>query len=68
MRKRFALSGIVTFALIGSAFALEAFGSISLSQQAPQAIQKVVVQAGWTSPNCRAGTSWICTNRGCWCY
>jgi hypothetical protein len=65
MRNRFALSGIVAFALIGSAFALEAsleaFGPISLSQQAPRATQQVmsvgVVQAGWTSPNCPAGTS-----------
>ena len=72
MRKRFALSGVVAFALIGVAFALEAFGPISVSQQAPQATQKVmsvrVEQAGWTSPNCPAGTSWVCTNRGCWCY
>ena len=72
MRKRFALSGVVAFALIGVAFALEAFGLISLSQQAPQATQKLmsvrVEQAGWTSPNCPAGTSWVCTNRGCWCY
>jgi hypothetical protein len=29
-------------ALIGVAFALEAFGPISLSQQAPQATQKVM--------------------------
>ena len=72
MRKRFALSGVVAFALIGVAFALEAFGLISLSQQAPQATHKVmslhVEQVGWTSPNCPAGTSWVCTNRGCWCY
>jgi hypothetical protein len=72
MRKLFALSGIVAFALIAGAFAIEAFGPIFLSQQAPQATQKVmgvgVVQAGWTSPNCAPGTSWVCTNRGCWCY
>ena len=41
MRKRFALSGVVAFALIGVASALEPFGPISLSQQAPQATQKV---------------------------
>jgi hypothetical protein len=72
VRKRFALSGVVAFALIGVASALEPFGPISLSQQAPQATQKGmsvrVEQAGWTSPNCPAGTSWVCTNRGCWCY
>ena len=42
MRKRFALSGVVAFALIGVASALEPFGPISLSQQAPQATQKVM--------------------------
>ena len=70
MKRRFALSGVVAFALIGVAFALESFGPISLSQQAPEVTQKVmsVEQAGWTSPNCPAGTSWVCTNRGCWCY
>jgi hypothetical protein len=72
VRKRFTLSGVVAFALIGVVLALEAFGPISLSQQAPQATQKAmsvrVEQAGWTSPNCPAGTSWVCTNRGCWCY
>jgi hypothetical protein len=56
VRKRFGLSGVVAFALIGVAFALEAFGPISLSQQAPQATQKIisvrVEQAGWTSPKC----------------
>jgi hypothetical protein len=50
VRKRFALRGVVAFSLIGVAFALEAFGPISLSQQAPQATQKVmsvrVEQAG----------------------
>ncbi|MGA2058661.1 MAG: hypothetical protein ABSG88_25610 [Bradyrhizobium sp.] len=72
MRKRFALNGVVAFALIGVAFALKAFGPSSLSQQVPQTTQKVmsvrIEQAGWTSPNCPAGTSWVCTNRGCWCY
>jgi hypothetical protein len=48
VRKRFALSGVVAFALIGVAFALEAFGLISLSQQAPQATQK-------HERSCRAG-------------
>jgi hypothetical protein len=71
VRKRFALSGVVAFALIGVVFALKSFGPISLSQQVPQAAQEVmsvrVERAGWTSPNCPAGTSWVCTNRGCWC-
>jgi hypothetical protein len=76
MRKLLALGGIVAFALTSGAFAsgasLEAFGPISPSQQASQATQKVMsvrlMRAGWTSPNCPAGTSWVCTNRGCWCY
>jgi hypothetical protein len=34
VRKRIALSGVVAFALIGVAFALDAFRPISLSQQA----------------------------------
>jgi hypothetical protein len=42
VRKRFALSGVVAFALIGVALALKAFGPFSLSQQASQAIQKFV--------------------------
>jgi hypothetical protein len=68
VRRRFALGGVVAFALIGGAFAPEAFGPVSPSQHAPQATEKVIEQVGWTSPNCPAGTSWVCTNRGCWCY
>ena len=63
-----ALTGVVAFALIGVAFAPEAFRPISLGQQAPQATHEVIERAGWTSQNCPAGTSWVCTNRGCWCY
>jgi len=71
MRKRLAPSCIVAFALVASAFALQAFEPVLLRRSLPQVTQTVesarVVQAGWTSPNCRPGTTWVCTTRGCWC-
>jgi hypothetical protein len=71
MRKRLAPSGLVALALVASAFAHQTFEPILLRRLIPETIQTVEsvrgVQAGWTSPNCRPGTSWVCTNRGCWC-
>lgn len=72
MRKRLAPMGLVALALVGSAFALQAFEPILPRRRPiPQATQTVesvrAVQAGWTSPNCRPGTTWVCTTRGCRC-
>jgi hypothetical protein len=71
MRKRLIPSGLFALALVASAFAPRAFEPILLRRPAPQGTQKAesvnVFRAGWTSPNCGPGTTWVCTTRGCWC-
>jgi hypothetical protein len=55
--------------------AMVAFGfvlcidGLAMSLRTLAAVMSVrVEQAGWTSPNRPAGASWVCTDRGCWCY